>query len=652
MSLVPYRDDDSLILSDPTSNSLLIVNPISGKLSYFQQVPTTPPQYGSTHSTRRTHIHQRPLESLSSYICPQCGTEINQDSNFPSTPRFKLPKRYFQLLQSTHKQTISQSSISDIETSPQQIQNNNNKSFFIPPELFIPGYFHKFFTTLSLLGNGARGSVFKVVHKIGDTNLGIFALKKIPIGNDMIWFNKCIREVKALSSLTHKSANLITYNHVWLEMDDSCGVVPGATPEVGVLEPEKIPCLFILQQFCEGGNLEDCIERDVFAKAPNLESIEERKRRFRLKRDARRNNNNSLDGDHRQGLSSRQIISILRDIARGLHELHDIGLIHRDLKPSNCLLLQKYKEGDDLEFPTVVIGDLGESQMEGEARIGTGATGTLEFTAPEVIISDTMKRVATGMGRDYNEYTYAADIYSLGMICYFIIFGELPFNSELNIPELKEKVKSFKFNKRAMLEQHRSLKLLPIDHRIFDLMESLLSPSVSTRPTAKEVEDLLDSLLMNHEDGSAHNFDNEDNLSILEQPVENASNKNTSEVDDEIIEESEEDDDDGDEKIIEEIMNDHQQLPMFSINEQLLSLPAPHTPSQSHQSSNYFSGVNLKFSVVTFLTISIICLPKINVHVVYFTLFLYGMYSGTPTRTNLKALIGLSVVLLWLLTQI
>ena len=69
----------------------------------------------------------------------------------------------------------------------------------------------------------------------------------------------------------------------------------------------------------------------------------------------------------RPGLSTKQILSIVRDVARGLRELHDIRIIHRDLKPSNVLLLSKYV-GTDVEgvgieeddsFPTVLIGNTG-----------------------------------------------------------------------------------------------------------------------------------------------------------------------------------------------------------------------------------------------------------------------------------------------------
>ena len=346
MSLIPYTDD-SLILNDPQSRSLVIVNPRQEKLSVFQEVSTRYLQNGeldrgsflnidiqnqlrrvttgdSNDNNERTRGHR----SIATFLCPQCGSEINDGNkiylpgrrhSFQSSnsniqrddsgdeieingnartdynnnlPRFSLSPKYFQLLQNNHRQyslpSIHDKAVPGLNANDGLSEEQDYKSF-IPEDLFIPGYFHKFFTTLSLLGNGARGSVFKVVHKIGNTPLGVFALKKISIGNDMVWFNKCIREVKALSSLTHKSANLITYNNVSLEMDESYGITAkdrgqGSLNKGDSSGDEKIPCIFILQQYCPGGNLEDCILVDVFKKFPEKISPEERKKWFRRMR--------------------------------------------------------------------------------------------------------------------------------------------------------------------------------------------------------------------------------------------------------------------------------------------------------------------------------------------------------------------------------
>ncbi|QLL33882.1 hypothetical protein HG536_0F02070 [Torulaspora globosa] len=492
MSLVPYKEG-SVILDDPTSRSLVIVYPSNGSLEFFEKVFDT--ETGDVDSS----WNQAAKASIASFVCPQCGTEVNpsvgdvtevKDASVggnnvlevlkePRTSRRLRPKgilsrKYFKLLESSHRHY-------SLEQNERPALGPQHQ-FFLPDNLFIPGYFHKFFKTLSLLGNGARGSVYKVVHKIGDIELGIFAVKKIPIGNDMAWFQKCIREVKALSSLTNRSANLITYNHVWLEMNTACGLV--RTLDGRQLDAvEDIPCIFILQEYCSGGNLEDFIFKDVFHKFQDLQSPKERKKKFLYRRS---HPNEAL------GLSTEQIVSILKDLATGLQELHDIGLIHRDLKPSNCLLLEENIEERPIAeyYPTIIIGDLGECQMDGESRTATGATGTLEFTAPEVIIPGTSQHRPT----NYNEYTFASDLYSLGMICYFIVFGELPFESQLEIGQLKHSILGFALDKSSLIRKHEEMHLKAIDSRIFDLMLLLLSKNATERPAAGEVILFLEKL--------------------------------------------------------------------------------------------------------------------------------------------------------------
>ncbi|CCE64767.1 hypothetical protein TPHA_0I02660 [Tetrapisispora phaffii CBS 4417] len=565
MSLVPYRED-SLILDDPHSNSIMILNPSVGSVRFYQQL------YSSHLHTNNTSEDNFDIEKvnyfprqkasrdtfqfnpISTFRCPQCGTEIdpivrfenvgnnnkpNQkssnddfhvDSNTHSKSKatsshsayFNLSKQYFNLLESSHKRLrLQEISYKDDELISDISEISSKSPFFIPDDLFIPGYFRKFFNTIDLLGRGARGSVFKVVHKIGSIELGLFALKKIPIGNDSLWFEKCIREVKALNSITHETVNLITYNHVWLEMERSNGLVRTVAGDSISQGEEMIPCLFILQQYCPGGNLEEVIQNKVFQKSNEFTTNAERKKIFKLER-ARKNSNVT----RQLGLSTIQITDIIRNIANGLKELHDLGLIHRDLKPSNCLLVHEYEQNlpdidpkdsnNEWHFPPIVIGDLGESQVFGESRSATGATGTLEFTAPEVIIPGEVNTNPNfGSIDSYNEYSYSSDIYSLGMILYFIIFGELPFGIDLELPQLKSSIINLKtFDKDSLIKKHVEMNLKPINYNIFNLMLLLISKDPNNRPKASEIDELLDIILQgnkgNHHVSVSHNGDLKD----------------------------------------------------------------------------------------------------------------------------------------------
>ncbi|SMN21817.1 similar to Saccharomyces cerevisiae YJL057C IKS1 Putative serine/threonine kinase [Maudiozyma saulgeensis] len=636
MSLVPYNND-SLILKDSSSKSLMIVNPSLGELSYFKKIITprnNEPKFDQFLDEEESITEEK---DIASYVCPQCGTEIDTSSQNRKLPKysnnrrsskqpseFNLSRRYFRLLQDTFTQ----------QALPTIAAESNKFPTFIPDDLFIPGYFRKFFTTLSLLGTGARGSVFKVVHKIGDTDLGIFALKKISIGNDMTWFNKCIREVKALSSLTHRSVNLITYNHVWLEMDASYGLTMQNE------EREKIPCLFILQQYCEGGNLEDCILIDIFKKFPEKISSEERKKRFRQMRRDRHN------GSIKLGLSTIQILSIIRDIARGLHELHDIGIIHRDLKPSNLLLLGRYKVPDsrlqndngevngndsreqENDFPTVVIGDLGESQLAGESRVGTGCTGTLEFTAPEIIITNPSNNAKE---MKYNEYTFASDMYSLGMICYFIVFGELPFDPMLDIPDMRRTVKKFQVHKEDMILLHQNKSLKPIDHRIFELIESLLSNDVKRRPHAKQVEEILNHILLEVDDDRTFSLGRRSSITPLDDcfdEFEDEHIQKTSFNEDQV----EEDDDDEDKLALTTTrakinMASEEEIEIYTKYENHNTKSLAENEKQSHFISQ-FPNLSAYSNVLLPLALLLLWLDPTEIIINYFIIFLLGISYG------------------------
>jgi serine/threonine protein kinase len=74
-----------------------------------------------------------------------------------------------------------------------------------------------------------------------------------------------------------------------------------------------------------------------------------------------------------------------------------------------------------------LISDFGEVQAENIVRKSTGATGTISYCAPEVLKKDSTGR--------YANFTTKSDIFSLGMILYFMCFGRLPYSSADSIQE-------------------------------------------------------------------------------------------------------------------------------------------------------------------------------------------------------------------------
>lgn len=104
------------------------------------------------------------------------------------------------------------------------------------------------------------------------------------------------------------------------------------------------------------------------------------------------------------GLGVQKAAFFLREIAKGLTELHDCGIVHRDLKPANIFFENGY----------VKIGDYGLSKLISASQHSgqTVTVGTVHYMAPEI-----------GVGR----YDRSIDIYAMGALLYEMLTGQVPY---------------------------------------------------------------------------------------------------------------------------------------------------------------------------------------------------------------------------------
>ena len=110
-------------------------------------------------------------------------------------------------------------------------------------------------------------------------------------------------------------------------------------------------------------------------------------------------------------LSEKKIKEIILQIGKGINYIHHFGILHRDLKPENLMMSSKNYETSKLK-----IVDFGLSKILGIEEKADEAYGTLSFAAPEVV-----------QNRSYNN---TIDIWSIGIIIYFLVTGQLPFSSK------------------------------------------------------------------------------------------------------------------------------------------------------------------------------------------------------------------------------
>ncbi len=105
-------------------------------------------------------------------------------------------------------------------------------------------------------------------------------------------------------------------------------------------------------------------------------------------------------------------VDILEQMCAALARAHDLGVIHRDLKSDNIMLTNR---GGRQDF--VKILDFGLAWLAREARLAPrGAVfGTPEYMSPE-----------QARGEDA---TASSDLYSLGILFFEMLTGQLPFRS-------------------------------------------------------------------------------------------------------------------------------------------------------------------------------------------------------------------------------
>ncbi|KNG49798.1 protein kinase [Stemphylium lycopersici] len=334
----------------------------------------------------------------------------------------------------------------------------------ISARAFSPNYFKDFFVEECELGRGGKGVVLLVQHILDGVQLGKFACKRVPVGDDHEWLEKVLIEVQLLQTLSHQ--NLVSYRHVWLEDFQISSFGP------------SVPCAFILQQYCNGGDLHSYI----LDSAKTSVTKEQMKERLRRRSKGQLEDPENVPGPRKMPFE--EIISFFKDITSGLSHLHANGYIHRDLKPSNCLL---HRTGHKVR---VLVSDFGEVQSASTARNSTGATGTISYCAPEVLRQERP-------GGAFGNFTTKSDIFSLGMIVYFMCFARLPYRNADGIDEDSEDLDLLRaeISTWAGIDDEQRVRS-DLPEKLYRSLKRLLALDPDERPGADEILHVLKSPLV------------------------------------------------------------------------------------------------------------------------------------------------------------
>ncbi|RGB28592.1 kinase-like domain-containing protein, partial [Rhizophagus diaphanus] len=157
-------------------------------------------------------------------------------------------------------------------------------------------------------------------------------------------------------------------------------------------------------------------------------------------------------------INYKEKIYMLKDIAEGLLDIHNAGIVHKDFHLGNIL--------HSVNYP--FISDLGMCQPAHKQKVKEeGIYGVLPYMAPEVIRG--------------HQYTKASDIYSFGIIMNEILSEEIPYNDIPHNDFLAIKICK---GRRPKIPKH-------IPKFLADLIIRCWDAEIENRPTAKELYQIL-----------------------------------------------------------------------------------------------------------------------------------------------------------------
>ena len=106
--------------------------------------------------------------------------------------------------------------------------------------------------------------------------------------------------------------------------------------------------------------------------------------------------------------------ALMRQVAEGVEAAHRLGIIHRDLKPDNILVV---RDPDGTERCKVLDFGIARPVSGGETALTRSGyiVGTPEYMSPEQVLG--------------GELDARSDVYALALVAYFVLTGDLPFDT-------------------------------------------------------------------------------------------------------------------------------------------------------------------------------------------------------------------------------
>ena len=249
---------------------------------------------------------------------------------------------------------------------PEPAETTPLSSRFVPPRPEELAEHFPQLEILELLGTGGMGAVYKA-RQLGLDRL--VALKILPpeVGQDPAFAERFTREARAMARLSHP--NVVGVHDFGQASPLPSPSERGAGGEGALGEA---PLFYFVMEFVEGLDLRQMIRAGQ--------------------------------------LKPQEALAIVPQICDALQFAHDEGIVHRDIKPENILIDKRGR---------VKIADFGLAKLLGRAPADFTLTGTQQAVGtPHYMAPEQMERP--------QEVDHRADIYSLGVVFYEMLTGELP----------------------------------------------------------------------------------------------------------------------------------------------------------------------------------------------------------------------------------
>ncbi len=201
-----------------------------------------------------------------------------------------------------------------------------------------------------------------------------------------------------------------------------------------------------------------------------------------------------------EGVTADEAVEIARQVALALDHAHHQGILHRDLKPEN-VMITRMTDGSELTkvldfgIARIFSGDDSDTQSPQEQNRLTKAGevfGTPAYISPE-------------QARGERELTPASDLYSLGVMFFEMLTGELPFWGDTAMDTIMKHI----------TEPVPPINRLDVPKALKDITYALLDKNPRNRPqSGRDLVSELDMIILQRKQAALQASDASTSMSM------------------------------------------------------------------------------------------------------------------------------------------